>query len=117
MGSYVPSTLKEQKEMLESIGLSSIDELFSHIPDELKLKSELNIPSGKSEMEVSRTMKDIASHSHIFGTIFRGAGAYSHYIPSIVKSVVSKENLSPHTHHIRLKSVREFCSLSLNIRP
>lgn len=91
MGSYVPSTLKEQKEMLESIGLSSIDELFSHIPDELKLKSELNIPSGKSEMEVSRTMKDIASHSHIFGTIFRGAGAYSHYIPSIVKSVVSKE--------------------------
>jgi len=42
-------------------------------------------------MEVSRTMKDIASHSHIFGTIFRGAGAYSHYIPSIVKSVVSKE--------------------------
>lgn len=56
MGSYVPSTLKEQKEMLESIGLSSIDELFSHIPDELKLKSELNIPSGKSEMEVSRTI-------------------------------------------------------------
>ena len=49
MGSYVPSTLKEQKEMLESIGLSSIDELFSHIPAELKLKGELNIPSGKSE--------------------------------------------------------------------
>lgn len=91
MGSYVPSTLTEQKEMLESIGLSSIDELFAHIPAELKLKGELNIPSGKSEMEVSRTMKDIASHSHIFGTIFRGAGAYSHYIPSIVKSVVSKE--------------------------
>ena len=91
MGSYVPSTLKEQKEMLESIGLSSIDELFAHIPAELKLKGELNIPSGKSEMEVSRTMKDIASHSHIFATIFRGAGAYSHYIPSIVKNVVSKE--------------------------
>ena len=50
MGSYVPSTLKEQKEMLESIGLSSIDELFAHIPDELKLKGELNIPSGKPEI-------------------------------------------------------------------
>ncbi len=39
MGSYVPSTLQERQEMLESIGLSSIDQLFSHIPDELKLKT------------------------------------------------------------------------------
>ena len=40
MGSYVPSTAQERQEMLASIGLCSIDELFSHIPDSLKLKGE-----------------------------------------------------------------------------
>lgn len=91
MGSYVPSTLQERQEMLESIGLSSIDQLFSHIPDELKLKRELNLPSGMSELEVSSAMKKIAAKNVVFGSIFRGAGAYDHYIPSIVKSVTGKE--------------------------
>lgn len=91
MGSYVPSTLQERQEMLESIGLSSIDQLFSHIPDALKLKGELNLPSGMSELEVSSAMKKIAAKNVVFGSIFRGAGAYDHYIPSIVKSVTGKE--------------------------
>ena len=91
MGSYGPSTLQERQEMLESIGLSSIDQLFSHIPDELKLKGELNLPSGMSELEVSSAMKKIAAKNVVFGSIFRGAGAYDHYIPSIVKSVTGKE--------------------------
>lgn len=91
MGSYVPSTLQERQEMLESIGLSSIDQLFSHIPDELKLKGELNLPSGMSELEVSSAMKKIAAKNVVFGSIFCGAGAYDHYIPSIVKSVTGKE--------------------------
>lgn len=91
MGSYVPSTLQERQEMLESIGLSSIDQLFSHIPDELKLKGELNLPSGMSELEVSSAMKKIAAKNVVFASIFRGAGAYDHYIPSIVKSVTGKE--------------------------
>ena len=91
MGSYVPSTLQERQEMLESIGLSSIDQLFSHIPDELKLKGELNLPSGMSELEVSSAMKKIAAKNVVFDSIFRGAGAYDHYIPSIVKSVTGKE--------------------------
>ena len=91
MGSYVPSTAQERQEMLASIGLCSIDELFSHIPDSLKLKGELNLPSGKSELEVCRTMEHIAAQNIVFDTIFRGAGAYDHYIPAIVKSVTGKE--------------------------
>ena len=91
MGSYVPSTAQERQEMLGSIGLCSIDELFSHIPDSLKLKGELNLPSGKSELEVCRTMEHIAAQNIVFDSIFRGAGAYDHYIPAIVKSVTGKE--------------------------
>lgn len=91
MGSYVPSTAQERQEMLASIGLCSIDELFSHIPDSLKRKGELNLPSGKSELEVCRTTEHIAAQNIVFDSIFRGAGAYDHYIPAIVKSVTGKE--------------------------
>jgi len=54
MGSYVPNTLEERQEMLKEIGYSSIEDLFAHIPDEVKIKGGLNIPEGKSELEVRR---------------------------------------------------------------
>lgn len=92
MGSYVPNTREEQKKMLEEIGFSSMDDLFRHIPAEVKIKDGLNIPEGASELEVTRKLQEIAGKNKIFPTIFRGAGAYRHYIPSIVKSVISKEN-------------------------
>ena len=53
MGSYVPNTLEERKKMLQEIGYSSIEDLFAHIPEEVKLKGELNIPKGKTEFEVT----------------------------------------------------------------
>ena len=93
MGSYVPNTLEERQEMLKEIGYNSIDDLFAHIPEEVKIKGGLNIPEGKSELEVRREMENIASKNQVFKTIFRGAGAYRHFIPSIVNSVISKENL------------------------
>jgi glycine dehydrogenase subunit 1 len=93
MGSYVPNTIEERQKMLAEIGFSSIDDLFAHIPDDVKIKGGLQIPDGMSEMEVRRKMQKIAAKNHVFPTIFRGAGAYRHYIPSIVKSVASKEDL------------------------
>ena len=93
MGSYVPNTIEERQEMLEEIGYASMDDLFRDVPDEVKLKGGLDLPPGISEMEVRRKMQSIAGKNKIFPTIFRGAGAYRHYIPAIVKSVTSKENL------------------------
>ena len=46
---YIPVTEKEQEEMLKEIGVSSMDELFAHIPDEVKLSGELQIPSGMTD--------------------------------------------------------------------
>lgn len=91
MGSYVPNTRKEQQEMLKEIGFGSFDEMFSHIPEEVRLKEGLNLPEGMSEQQVSRRMEQMAEKNVVFRHIFRGAGAYKHYIPAIVKSVVSKE--------------------------
>lgn len=93
MGSYVPNTAEEQLAMLREIGFSSIDDLFRDVPEEVKLKGELHLPEGLSEMEVRRKMQSVAGKNKIFPTIFRGAGAYRHYIPAIVNSVISKENL------------------------
>lgn len=90
MGSYLPNTRQEQQEMLREAGYESFDALFAHIPEEVKVK-ELNLPSGLSEMEVLSEMEDIAQKNKIFRHIFRGAGAYDHYIPAIVGSVVNKE--------------------------
>ncbi|MDL2249012.1 aminomethyl-transferring glycine dehydrogenase subunit GcvPA [Tyzzerella sp. OttesenSCG-928-J15] len=90
MGSYVPNSMEERQEMLEFLGLSNIDELFNNVPDEVKL-DKLNIPSGKSEMEVYKAFKKMAGKNKVFGSIFRGAGSYNHYIPSVVKAVASKE--------------------------
>ena len=93
MGSYIPNTGKEQLEMLKSMGYSSMDDLFAAIPDDMKLKDGLDLPEGKSELEVSRIMKGIAAKNKVFSSIFRGAGAYNHYIPAVVGSVLSNESV------------------------
>lgn len=77
--------------MLREIGYASFEEMFSHIPDEVMLKEGVNIPSGLSEQAVKGRMEDIAGKNVVFRHIFRGAGAYNHYIPAIVSSVTSKE--------------------------
>ena len=91
MGTYIPNTEKEQDEMLKKAGYKDFDDLFKVIPQELKLRSELDLPLGKSELEVSTIMEGLAGKNKVFRSIFRGAGAYDHYIPAIVKSVTSKE--------------------------
>ena len=90
MGSYVPSTHEERHEMLSAMGLKNIEDLFADVPKDLML-AELNIPEGMSELEVRRSMTEIAKRNRVFPTIFRGAGAYRHYIPSLVKQITSKE--------------------------
>lgn len=90
MGSYVSTTNKQQEEMLREIGYESSDTLFSRIPKEVRVK-DLAIPSGCSEMEAEKKLQAMAQKNLIYPHIFRGAGAYHHYIPAIVKNVTSKE--------------------------
>ena len=90
MGNYIPSTEDERAEMLKAIGISSTDELYSAVPSQMKVK-KLNIPSGMAELTVDQKVRAMAAKNKVFGTIFRGAGAYNHYIPSIVKEVTGKE--------------------------
>lgn len=90
MGTYIPSTKKEQEELLAEIGVSSLENLYDVVPQDLLLK-ELSIPVGKAELEVRKIMTSFSQKNQIFSSIFRGAGAYHHYIPALVKQITSKE--------------------------
>ena len=92
MASYIPSTREERLEMLKAIGLNDFKDLYKDVPQEMLLNDgDLNIPEGMSEMEVGRAVSAMAAKNHVFPVVLRGAGAYDHYIPSIVKYVPAKE--------------------------
>ncbi len=91
MGSYIPSTPAERLEMLKAIGLNDFKDLYRDVPASMYLDKPLNIPEGMSELEVSRAVSEMAEKNTMFKTILRGAGAYDHYIPSIVKYIPAKE--------------------------
>lgn len=89
---YIPNTQNEEKEMLQAMGLNSIDQLFEDIPQDVKLKRKLNLNLSMSELEVAKHMKDLSNKnlSNEDLTCFLGAGAYDHYIPSLIKHITSR---------------------------
>ena len=92
MASYIPSTAREREEMLAAVGVESYRDLYRDVPGDMILEEgALNIPEGKSELEVNRMVSAMASRNVVFPTVLRGAGAYDHYIPSIVKYIPAKE--------------------------
>ena len=90
MASYVPSARAERQAMLETLGLSSMADLYRAVPPEARVET-LNLPDGKSEMEVVEDLTEMAGKNQIFHSVFRGAGAYRHYIPAVVKAITAKE--------------------------
>ena len=93
MGSYVPHTAAQRQEMLAAVGVNSLDELYKDVPQEMLLNGELNIPEGLSELEVREKVTAMAERNKVYKTVLRGAGAYRHFIPAVVKSVTSREEL------------------------
>ena len=91
MGHYIPSTEAQQQEMLHEIGLKDFRQLYKDVPDSMVLSRNLDIPEGKSELEVCRTMTELAGKNKVYRTVLRGAGSYDHYIPSIVRFIPAKE--------------------------
>jgi len=83
---YIPNTEEDQKEMLKEIGAESIEALFCAIPQNLRLKTDLNLPSSLSEMELVKEMRELSEkNAHLDEYVsFLGAGSYDHFIPALV---------------------------------
>ena len=89
--SYVPSTQEQREEMLRVVGVKDYRGLYRDVPQQMLLDRPLDIPEGMSESQVTRVMTAMAAKNVVFPTILRGAGAYDHYIPAVVKSIPAKE--------------------------
>lgn len=86
---FIPHTEEDVKEMLASIGASSIEELFDEIPPDLKTGALTRVPPGMSEMEISRLMLERAQADGFYLS-FIGAGAYEHHIPAAVWQITTR---------------------------
>ncbi|PKB70422.1 MAG: glycine dehydrogenase (aminomethyl-transferring) [SAR202 cluster bacterium Io17-Chloro-G6] len=88
---YIPNTTEEQEEMLESLGIDSIDQLFTDIPAEFR-NPNLDLPAPLSELEIQRELGGLAGKNRPLGSgpSFLGAGSYNHFIPSIIKPLITR---------------------------
>ena len=89
MTRYTSATNSDREEMLAKIGVESVDDLFSGIPEELRLGRPLDLPDGLSEAEVFERLKQMAARNMDADSevSFLGAGMYDHYVPAIVETM------------------------------
>jgi glycine dehydrogenase subunit 1 len=87
---YLPKSPAERQQMLADIGANSIDDLFSVIPAEYRLDRDLDVPRQHAESEIIDYFKAAASQNTTRYTSFLGAGAYRHYRPVIIDSLVQR---------------------------
>jgi glycine dehydrogenase subunit 1 len=91
MADYIPHTEAEVSEMLDFLGMSSLEDLFAHIPAALKLSQGLDIPAGVTEPDASVLFNGYAARNDAAGLLcFAGAGAYDHEVPPVVRALGSR---------------------------
>jgi glycine dehydrogenase subunit 1 len=119
---YIPHTPEQTGRMLAALGKKSLNDLFKDIPGPARLKSPLKIPAGVSELETRRVFEKELSANTVDGknaVYFMGAGAYDHFIPSVIDALVSRgEFLTAYTPYQAelsqglLQSIWEFQKMS-----
>jgi len=89
---FNPSTEDDKREMLDRIGVDSLEDLFSDIPEELKVETDLIGEEGRTELELKDEVHGIAQDNEKPGDRLTlvGAGLYDHFIPSIVSHVTGR---------------------------
>ncbi|HKQ78734.1 MAG TPA: aminomethyl-transferring glycine dehydrogenase subunit GcvPA [Blastocatellia bacterium] len=92
---YIPNSAEERDEMLRDMGRKSVADLFRGIPDQLKLKRPLDLSPALSETETIDFFRNLAErnttrHTGEMMTSFLGAGAYDHFIPTVIDTLISR---------------------------
>lgn len=121
---YIPHTEEDVKYMLDTLGMKGLEDLFADIPKEVRLGRELNLEAPKSELEVQRLMNGLAGKNKPTSDLvsFLGAGAYDHYIPTVVKHITSRSEFytayTPYQAEISqgtLQAIFEFQTMIANL--
>jgi len=87
---YLPKSESERQAMLNACGVNTPEELFAHLPEEVRLNRPLNLAPGISEYEIVQYFRDRASECANGYASFLGAGVYNHFRPVLVDTVVSR---------------------------
>ena len=87
---YIPNSPGERRSMLADIGLEQIEDLFDQIPEQLKLREAIGVGDPMSEPDLLDYFRALAARNRTEYQTFLGAGAYSHYIPVIIDSLISR---------------------------
>ena len=120
---YIPNTELDQAEMLRTIGVDSVNDLFLDIPEEFR-NPALNLSEPLSELEIQKELSGLASKNRALnsGPSFLGAGSYHHFIPSIVKSLITRGEFltaytpyQPEVSQGTLQVIYEFQTLIANL--
>jgi glycine dehydrogenase subunit 1 len=90
---FSPHTPADVASMLSALGKSELDELFAHLPAGLAPAGELELPGGRSEEELAEHFAELAEANVTAPVCFAGGGAYDHYVPAVVGTVVSRGEL------------------------
>jgi glycine dehydrogenase subunit 1 len=89
---YIPHTAEDRQAMLKAIGVASIDELFEMVPEDLRLRRELDLPPAMGELELTGHLESLAARNTPASqaVCFLGGGSYDHFIPALVDVVASR---------------------------
>jgi glycine dehydrogenase subunit 1 len=91
--SYLSVTDADREEMLATIGVGSVEELFRDIPEAVRFGRELDVPPALTEAELQRHMEELAAKNVVDAVSFLGAGIYDHYVPAVVDAVLQRGEL------------------------
>ena len=86
---YFPHTDEDLRQMMEKIGVQSLDELYADIPDNIRFRKDYDIPLSASELEVRQAFERLGSCNQQL-TCFAGMGVYDHYTPSVIPSLLQR---------------------------
>lgn len=120
---FIPHTDKDISEMLKTIGVEHLSDLFIDIPEEQRFP-DLNLPDGLSELEVMETLREISGSNESLQDLycFLGAGAYNHYSPAVVDSFLRNGDFysaytpyQPEISQGTLQAIFEYQSLIANL--
>jgi glycine dehydrogenase subunit 1 len=87
---YLPKSDSERRQMLDTLGLARLEDLYAHLPQDALLNRPLDLPPGKSEYEIADYFRARGLENANGFSSFLGAGVYSHYRPVLVDAVVSR---------------------------
>ena len=87
---YLPKSPSEREEMLESIGVDSVEELFQSIPEKFRLRKPLDLPGPLSEMEIIQYFQARAAENARGYTSFLGAGVYQHVRSVVADAIIQR---------------------------